>query len=235
MEQTQNPMANSMPNSAPTPAPTPAPEPTPIPTPAAATAAPVSSIPTSAPTQVPVQAPVGQIPGDMKDSGNMNVKIVLGALAVVVVLIAGYFAFRYFSSSSAVDMNTSGINGRASDAIVEGTPTVNGVLTVPVGLPEGLPIEEGNIVESVSTEYIEHNARQINVSYISAKTEAEVYDEYKKYVSENGYEVSEGDPSSAVRSITGKKENANLSVTVSTQEEGTLIQISYLMKKVFTQ
>lgn len=96
-------------------------------------------------------------------------------------------------------------------------------------LPEGIPIENENVLESVITDFPEQNARQLSISYESRSTVAQKYSEYKDYMRQHGYKFSEGREDSPIRAVFGKKDGVNLSVAVSNNNGKTLIQLSYLV------
>ncbi len=114
--------------------------------------------------------------------------------------------------------------------MVKNTPMVNGIISVPVGFPQGIPLESGSLIESATTQYPGENVQQLSISYRSSKTIAQKYTEYKDYMNQAGYSLTEGNKSAPVRAIFGTKENTNLSVAISSSEGKTLVQLSYLLK-----
>src|SRR3989344_4196668 len=117
-------------------------------------------------------------------------------------------------------------------SVVEKTPMSNGVLPAPKGLPQGIPLEGGKILESATTQYPGQNARQLSASYRSSKTVSQKYTEYKNYLLSAGYKITEGSLTAPVRAIFGTKADANLSVAISRSDGTTLVQLSYLLKSL---
>ena len=95
---------------------------------------------------------------------------------------------------------------------VENTLMVNGILPVPQGFPEDIPLESGEIVESATTYHPSQNA------------------EYKDYMNQAGYSLTEEDTSSGARVLFGTKGNVSLSVTIKNADNRTLVELSYLSK-----
>jgi len=53
---------------------------------------------------------------------------------------------------------------------------------------------------------------------------------YNNSILASGYEITEGDASLPVRALFGTTADANLTVAISSMEDQTLVQISYLVK-----
>lgn len=163
---------------------------------------------------------------------SQNIKTISAVIVIVLILVAGYFLFGKNRSPEGVNQQVTGGNDQEPMVVVEKTPLVNGVLSIPTGFPEDIPIERSGILESATTQYPDQNAKQLSVSYRSSRTVTQKYAEYKNYISRAGYDVTEGDASSAVRSIFGTKEGANLSVVITSSRGRTLVQLSYLLKSL---
>ena len=116
------------------------------------------------------------------------------------------------------------------EVVVEENRTESGALVVPPGLPQDIPLEKGDILESTTTKFLGPGAEQLSLTYTSSKSVAQKYAEYKTYMSHKGYEIMEGPANSQVRSVFGTSAAANLSVAISSTKDGTLVQISYLIK-----
>ena len=161
-----------------------------------------------------------------------NTKLILAIIVILLVLGIGYILFARYSvpreenEEVASDLS----NDQGSMVVVENTPLVNGVLSVPAGFPQDIPLEKADIIESATTDYPDQNAKQLSVSYKSSKTIAQKYSEYKTYMTQAGYSLTEGGTNTPVRAIFGSKVGANLSVAISSSGGKTLVQISYLLK-----
>ncbi|MDO8424027.1 MAG: hypothetical protein Q7S54_00260 [bacterium] len=204
MEPTQNPNFVPAATANPTPAPVPVPVPTPI------------------PITIPNLAPVPPVPN--KDASPSASNKTLLALALVLLIAAGgYWLYQKYGLPE-------GLWGEKSMVVeVASTPATNGVIPMPAGFPQGIPFE-GIITESATTRYPEQNATQLSVSFQTPKTIDEKYAEYKAYLSQAGYIVTEGEPNAPAKSLFGTKMDANLSVVVSSPDGITLVQLSYLLK-----
>ena len=164
-----------------------------------------------------------------------QIKTISAIIIILLVLGAGFLLFLKYRTSSLNQENSptsGGTNGESAIVVVKNTPMVNGIISVPVGFPQGIPLESGSLIESSTTQYPGENVQQLSISYRSSKTIAQKYTEYKDYMNQAGYSLTEGNKSAPVRAIFGTKENTNLSVAISSSEGKTLIQLSYLLKSV---
>ncbi|MDO8471231.1 MAG: hypothetical protein Q7S49_01340 [bacterium] len=164
-----------------------------------------------------------------------QIKTISAFVIVLLILGAGFLLFLKYRTSSLNQENSptsGGTNEEPATVVVKNTPMINGVISVPVGFPQGIPLESGSLIESATTQYPGENVQQLSVSYRSSKTIAQKYTEYKDYMNQAGYSLTEGSASATVRAIFGTKENTNLSVAISSFEGKTLIQLSYLLKSL---
>ena len=162
-----------------------------------------------------------------------QIKTISAVIIILLVLGAGFLLFLKYRTSSLNQENSptsGGTNGEPATVVVKNTPMVNGIISVPVGFPQGIPLESGSLIESSTTQYPGENVQQLSISYRSSKTIAQKYTEYKDYMNQAGYSLTEGNKSAPVRAIFGTKENTNLSVAISSSEGKTLVQLSYLLK-----
>ena len=170
----------------------------------------------------PIEQPIAQ---------SQDKKIVSVVIVILLVLVAGYVLFGKYRASNQANLPVSGdTDDESAMVVVENTPMVNGTLSVPTNFPQEIPIERGEILESALTRYPEQNAQQLSVSYRSLRTVAQKYAEYKSYLNQAGYDITEGGANAPVRAIFGTKEAANLSVFISRADNRTLVQLSYLVK-----
>ena len=169
----------------------------------------------------------------MEQSQNtQNTKTVLLVVAILLVLGASYLLLgkERIPGESSQQVPIPSDNQKPVMVVVKNTPMINGAVSAPVGFPQDVPLENGSLIESATTEYPRENAQQLSLSYQSSKTIAEKYAEYKKYMTASGYKITEGGTNSPVRAIFGTREDANLSVVISRAEGKTLVQLSYLLK-----
>lgn len=170
----------------------------------------------------------------MEQEQPQRIKTISTVVVILLALGAGYVLFtKYRPFLNQENLPTSvNSNDQSVTVMVKNTPTVNGVILAPRGFPPDIPLESNNLTESATTEFPRENARQLSVSYQSSKTIAEKYAEYRNYMTASGYQITEGDAGSPIRTILGTKESANLSVVINRAEGGTLVQLSYLLKSV---
>ena len=163
-----------------------------------------------------------------------QIKIVSAIVIVLVILGVGFLLLtKYHVSLNQENLPTSGhVDDEQVTVVVENTPVVNGALSAPAGFPRDIPLESDNLTESATTQYPRENARQLSLSYLSLKTIAQKYAEYKTYMNQAGYSLTEGNATAPVRAIFGVKEDSNLSVAISGSKGKTLVQLSYLLKSV---
>lgn len=161
-----------------------------------------------------------------------QVKTVSAIVIILLVLGAGFLLLtKYRVSLDQGNPSTSNdVDGEQAMVVVGNTPMINGVVPAPAGFPQDIPLESGNLVESATTQYPREDARQLSLSYLSSKTMTQKYAEYKNYMEQTGYQITEGSAGSSLKTIWGTKENANLTVVVSSKEGKTLVQLSYLLK-----
>ena len=161
-----------------------------------------------------------------------QIKIVSAIVIVLVILGVGFLLLtKYHVSLNQENLPTSGhVDDEQVTVVVENTPVVNGALSAPAGFPRDIPLESDNLTESATTQYPRENARQLSLSYLSLKTIAQKYAEYKTYMERTGYQITEGSTSSSLKTIWGAKENVNLAVVVSGRADMTLVQLAYLLK-----
>lgn len=153
------------------------------------------------------------------DTGT-NTKIIPTVAIILLVLGASYIFYEKYSPS----------NDGSGVVMVKNTPVVNGVLRVPEGFPQDIPLDGEKIIESATTQYPDQDTQQLSVSYQSSGTIAQKYAEYRAYLNQAGYSVTEGETNSLTRSIAGTKEDTVLSVAISNVDGKTLVQLSYLLK-----
>ena len=166
----------------------------------------------------------------MEPSQNAKRNSIVALIVFLILVVSFVLSGKYRSSVQEDSLTSGGANDKPAMVVVENTPVVNGILSVPAGFPPDIPLEKGKILESATTQYPEQNARQLSVSYQSSKTVAQKYAEYKTYMSQAGYTVTEGGSGSATKAVFGTQAKANLSVVVSSADGATLVQLSYLLK-----
>lgn len=156
-------------------------------------------------------------------TSNKYVNIFLSIL-ILGLLAAGFVWWLRWSKERAVRI----VAERPMPVQVERVLEVEGKFLPPAGFPSSIPLEKDKIVESILTNFPEHNMVQTSVTYRSTEEKAKKYAEYRSYMEEEGYKLSEGGESGEVMFMNGAKEGENLSITLSTWEGLTVVQIAHL-------
>jgi len=162
-------------------------------------------------------------PENINPEKSSRVKI---GTSIIVLLLAVVAIMVFTSFKPAQDEN----DVREVKTVSSNNAVVEKIQTVPTGFPQDLPIEASNLKEGAVTTFQSNSAKQLSLSYTSAKSVTEKYTEYKNYMTQKGYLLTEGPANSQVRAIFGAKYDANLSIAISSSNKGTLVQISYLIK-----
>jgi len=155
--------------------------------------------------------------------GNKDNKIISFGIVAVLILVFVYVLIGQNNSGSTLvtDTNSETVSNES-----------NGGMPVPQGFPQDIPVERSSIVDSKALEYKEENLKELSVSYESTESVQVKYSEYKTYLSQAGYTVTEGNPNSPVKSMTGLKPEANLAVVISSINGKTLVQLAYILKSL---
>ncbi len=147
----------------------------------------------------------------------------IGAVVFLVVVIGGFvFWQRYQAQKRALV-----IANTPMKVEVVNTPEIAGKAQKPEGFPADLPVELTDVVESQKSNFTEQGAVQTSFTYRSKKALSEKYSEYLSYMQKSGYEVKEGS-ANEVKTLFGTKAGENLSITLSTWESLTVVQIAHL-------
>ncbi len=101
---------------------------------------------------------------------------------------------------------------------------------LPVGFPQGIPVEAATITESIRSEYADRGAVQFQVSFVSQKGPVELFKEYQDYMTLEAYDFGSQGLNPETGSLYGVKDGDDLSVVISStgMGSGTLVQIGYL-------
>jgi|SRR3989344_1346216 len=147
-------------------------------------------------------------------------KVEIAILVVVVALALAYFLTDGFSNQGPKNVRIVRKNVNAEEIIEKGK--------LPKGFPEDLPVEIVNIIESSSTSYMETGATAYSIRYKTDASQEEKYDEYLNYMTKAGYEFGELGKNKEQGVLLGKKGNDALSVTITSEDGATYVQLSVL-------
>lgn len=156
-------------------------------------------------------------------TSNKFVKIFL-SLLFLALLVAGFVWWVKWSKERSARIMAE----RPINAQVERITEVDGKFFPPPGFPVSIPLEEDNIVESMVTNYPEQKAVLRSLMYRSTEEKADKYAEYRTYMEGEGYKLADGGESGEVMFLSGTKTSENLSITLSTWEGLTVVQIAHL-------
>lgn len=160
----------------------------------------------------------------MDTSNQHNTRnIILGILLLVVVLAGATMWQKWSRARSEARIAATPMNVELTR-----TEEVAGFLSTPPAFPSDIPFEEGKLVESVTTNFPSQNAVQTSVTYRTENSVEEKYSEYLAYMNTAGYAVKEGNAESQVLALYGSKDGAKLTITISTWENLTVVQIAHL-------
>lgn len=157
-------------------------------------------------------------------------KTILAVVVVLLVLALAYLVATKYDSKKVMEDAEKAKETEPLDVVVSYTERVNGVLPTPPGFPTDIPVEKTDVVESAVTDYPTLGAKQLSLNYQTSKTVAAKLAEYRDYMKKTGYTITESNPASPVKALFGTKEEANLSVVISSYNGKTLVQIAYLLK-----
>lgn len=149
-------------------------------------------------------------------------------MAAVAIVGGAYMLSRNFGPGAVRDSETPGADRIAQHVDLENAKTPEAKL--PQGFPVGIPVEAANIVEAYSVPITLNGQTlmQYTVSYTTEKSRQAKYDEYLSYMTRQGYDFGGRGQDARNFTLYGIKDNDDLSVAVSPQEVGNLVQISFI-------
>jgi hypothetical protein len=178
------------------------------------------------PLQNQYQAP-NQVPPPAGEEHHAPMKLVYAAVFLLIAISAGFLLYQFRGGERATVIPT---EERPQEVVLEMTERDGGVLPPPREFPADIPIETARITESSTATIPGTNIKQLTVSYTSTQTLAAKERAYRTYMQEKGFEISESPAGSPVRGLFGRKENADISVVLSSSSGTTLVQIAYILK-----
>ena len=154
---------------------------------------------------------------------------------LAIILALGFLYMLYDNIGTLSNDGQDGKNFTSASMVVkvENTLAVDGVLSAPKGFPQDIPLESQKITDSAVTLYPHEHLKQLSLSYQSVKSMDQKYTEYVGFMRQAGYEIEKEQKLSTKGTISGKKEEAMLSVILEKGSGvGTLVQILYIEPKV---
>lgn len=159
-------------------------------------------------------------------SASLIKKILALLVAALVVLILAFGASKLFGPNSGT---TPVIETAQGD-----TPVMKSGFIKANALPEGLPIENSNLLKDGTYSVLFPESRQMaqyTVSYWSDSSRKDKFNEYLEYMEKAGFDLGQNGKDTRSMSLYGIKDNDDLSVTISTLRDKTLVQITYLERQ----
>ena len=108
--------------------------------------------------------------------------------------------------------------------------TKTGAARLPQGFPTDIPVDASNAVDSYTANYPAQKATQYSVSYLTAKSIKDTYNEYLTYMTKTGYVLRPDGKDLAHGFLYGTYQNNDLSIVITTKDTKTSVQITYLRR-----
>jgi hypothetical protein len=150
-------------------------------------------------------------------------KVVLAIVAVLALVLLGYWAYKQFVAPSSDATMEAGEFMPVK--IGENTPVAG---RLPAGFPAEIPVEIEGVTEAYARTYPERGVTQYTVVYKSASSLTEKFSEYESYMESAGYISAEDGSNMSSNFLSGTKDNDDLSVVLSIDGESTVVNLTYL-------
>ncbi len=104
---------------------------------------------------------------------------------------------------------------------------------IPLGLPEDLPVQLGNVEQSSTIDYPERGVKVSTITFLTYQPYAELVNTFESYMKQNGYNYSDEGSNDRQNSLYGIKDTNFLTVVITSDPENTQrrVQITYTYKK----
>jgi len=168
----------------------------------------------------------------MEEKKNKTLRIIIGALIVLVLLYVFVFSGSTRGTkdtSDESDSMTSPVDITLENVDISATATDEEKL--PQGFPVDIPVELANVTESYSATYEDAGFTQYTVAYTSERSMNALGDEYSEYLDSNGYTITDDTSGEGFVSWYATKDNNDLSVLVSYQSDTVTVTLTYLARK----
>ena len=160
-------------------------------------------------------------------TGSNKNHIVLYLVLILAVVLVGYFLLMV------------GIDGtpRSSDRVevAHADLSSDSAVRIPLGFPSNIPLEEQNIKESYSVNYLDEGVTQFTVAYNSDFSREEILKIYSDFFLASGYTSGDGDRDESKGTIRGWRSGNKLSIAVSPYGEGSYVAINYIRRQESVQ
>ena len=140
----------------------------------------------------------------MSKGGNI---LVIVLLVVVIAVIIGFVVWSLTAQKNAAPATT------ASSS----TYTYLSDVQTPTGIPNGLPIDtKPEILQNFQTNYPSAQQQEAVFEYVTAKTVAQAFADYKAFIQKNGWTLVSSDNEGGVASISAQTQFTIMDVTMGT-------------------
>ena len=162
----------------------------------------------------------------MFEETSSNRNPVLLVIFLIVIAIIVFFIIRGgILDTNSKELITQTSKGGVVTSFVNLAVARNEEEKYPPGFPTFIPVEVDGVKESYSMNYEEQNSFQYSLSYLSKKTISEKFMEYESFMTQSGFDVKK-DPENFL--LFGTKSNDDLSIVITSREEGTFVTLTYL-------
>jgi hypothetical protein len=148
---------------------------------------------------------------------NSNKKVLLASILVIIVGLAGFYAWKagwLSQDGGVVESNVAELS--LKDAY-------------PAGWPEGLPLDKERLVEEKQLDY--PTSTLYSVVYRSPEQLESIYANYKVYFEKNGYTMATSTKTQQYMTIKGKKDKTEVSALITPGEGGNMVTLAVTIRK----
>ncbi len=169
-----------------------------------------------------------------KSSSPLYVVVVVVVLIIIALMVYGYNSQNILSQSSNNSNTTSAPKTKAKENVtVQSTNLSSGKESkVPAGFPSFITIDPSAVfTQSYTAAFPDRKVTQYTVVFSTKASLATNVDTYKTMLKTNGFTPTSGIDTTATQSFYGKKNNNDISITVSKDPAGSTVAISYLSRE----
>lgn len=155
-------------------------------------------------------------------------RLVLPALLVVLVLGGAYYWYMQRASSPAAPAQEQGLKKDPNVDVANFSQSANAVSAViDAGMPSWIPVENNSVTESYKAYYKEHKLTQYTLSYVSTKSQAQVWKALADASSKAGFTL-DAKAVQAKGQFIANKDGDTLMAVITPRDGGSLVQLNYI-------
>jgi len=168
--------------------------------------------------------PQEQVPNSSMVPGKSNQKVVILIFLFVLLLGIFYFLLGTGKNKQSTQQKTlESINFTNIDLT-----KVEGADKIPKGMPQDLPLEINNVVESYTADYPVRGVVRANLTYTTERSVGDVYSEALLYMKNANYIFTDDGQNEENGYLSGTKNRSTLTFVVDSRDNKTFVQITYL-------